>query len=191
MGKTFQMVAFLSAICNDTAHDANVLVLCRNAGKLLHWRYQCSVLLPKVKTIIADDKQINADVESQSTASCIILSSMDNALAHLSELKKINYRFVIVHDEQLEIGFDELVKLRTVIGDDSRKVIVCSADMLVSQPREATYIGAIRVIRAIQFEFRSFVGKHTIRLSNVEILRSSLATVHQRVEAIFEFQRIQ
>lgn len=133
------MVAFLSAVCNGTTVDnVKVLIVCRNANKLLHWNYHCSVLLPKVKTIIADNRQLNADTESKSTASCIILSSLDNALAHTNELKKIDYRFVVVHDERLEVIFDELIKLRTIISGDSRKVIVCSADMLVSKSIDAT-----------------------------------------------------
>lgn len=124
----FQIVAFLSAVCDGI----KVLILCQNTNKLLQWKYHCSLLLPKVETIIADNRQLNADTESKSTASCIILTSMDNALAHLDEFKKIKYRFVVVHDEQLDVSSEALVKVQTVISDDTRRVIVCSADVLVS-----------------------------------------------------------
>lgn len=136
MGKMFQLVAFLSAVCNGTTNGIKVLILCQNTNKLQHWNYHCSVLLPKVKILIADNRQLNADDESEITASCIILSSVDNAMAHLGELKKLNYRFVVVHDEQLEVNFDALVKVRTVISDDTRIAIVCSADILVSSQFE-------------------------------------------------------
>lgn len=126
------MVAFLSAVCSGAEDGTKVLILCQNPNKLLHWQYHCSVLLPKVNTIIADNQRWNADAEAKTTASCIIMSSMDNALTHSNELKLMKYRFVIVHDEQLEVNFDALVRVRTLIGDDSRKVIICSADVLVS-----------------------------------------------------------
>lgn len=133
MGKMFQTVAFLSAVYDGMANGIKVLILCQNTNKLLHWNYHCSVLLPKVKTIIADNRQMSADTESKSTASCIILSSMENALAHLDELKKMKYRFVIMHDEQLEVNAAALAKVRTVISDDTWRAIVCSADVLVSR----------------------------------------------------------
>lgn len=134
----FQTVAFLSAVCDGIVDGSKVLILCQNKNKLLHWKYHCSVLLPNLKTLIADDQQLNADAESKSTAPCIILSSIDNALAHLNELKAIKYRFVTLHDEHLEVNFDALAKIRTIIGNDSRKLIVSSADILVSIKNNAT-----------------------------------------------------
>lgn len=53
-------------------------------------------------------------------------------MSYLDELKKANYRFVVVHEEQLEVKFEALVKVRTLISDDTRIVIVCSADILAS-----------------------------------------------------------
>lgn len=129
----FQTVAFLSAVCDGIVDGSKVLILCQNKNKLLHWKYHCSVLLPNLKTLIADDQQLNADAES-----CIILSSIDNALAHLNELKAIKYRFVTLHDEHLEVNFDALAKIRSIIGNDSRKLIVSSADILVSIKSSAT-----------------------------------------------------
>lgn len=135
LGKIFQMVAFLSAVCNGTMDGIKVLILCQNESKLLHWNYHCSVILPNVKTIIADHQQLPADTESKNTAPCIVLSSMDHAVAHLGELKRMKYRFVIVHDAQLELNFGSLAILQALISGDSRKVIICSVDMLVSCSR--------------------------------------------------------
>lgn len=154
LGKIFQMVAFLGAICSGTG--VKVLVMCHDAVKLLHWRFHCSVLLPQVKTVIADDRHLNADVESKNTESCIILSSMANALVKSDELKIIKWRLVVVHDGQLEICCEEWTRLQGLASDGSCKVIVGSADMMVSCACAAVPFQTIQFSIKLQANTRYF-----------------------------------
>lgn len=124
-----QVIAFASAVCNAGMGD-NLLIVCQDTNQLLHWKYHCSTLFPEMEAIIADNNQ---SIEVTDTTPIIILTSMNNMLFHHpDELRNRKYKFVVVHDQFIEIDCRMLEKLQTIIGQKTPKVIVSNGDVLVS-----------------------------------------------------------